>query len=78
MSSILSESERELLHWICIGKTIPETAQLLNKSQHTLRNQLRAVYEKLNVNSRIQLVQFLSNQREQATASPRVVESNCQ
>ena len=78
MSAILSKSERELLHWICIGKTIPETAQLLDKSQHTLKNQLRAVYEKLNVNSRIQLVQFLSNQHEEAIASPRVVERTCQ
>ena len=53
----LTKSEIELVNWICLGKTIPEAACLLNKSPHTLKNQLRSVYEKLNVSSRAQLAQ---------------------
>lgn len=53
--------EQELLQWICLGKTIQESAQLMNKSPHTVNNQLRRVYEKLNVSSRIQLIYSLAN-----------------
>ena len=55
--SILTKAESELIYWICLGKTIPETALLLEKSPRTVKNQLRSVYEKLNICSRAQLSQ---------------------
>jgi DNA-binding CsgD family transcriptional regulator len=55
--SLLTKSEKSLIDWLCLGKSIPEAALLLDKSPHTLKNQLRSVYEKLDICSRAQLAQ---------------------
>jgi DNA-binding CsgD family transcriptional regulator len=60
--TVLTNAELQLVHWICLGKTIPEAALLMEKSPHTLKNQLRSVYEKLNICSRAQLAHILTLQ----------------
>jgi len=48
--------EREVLHWLCEGKTNGEIAQILGLSGHTVKNQVRGILVKLCVNNRTQAV----------------------
>lgn len=50
----LTPREREVLRWISEGKSVWETAQILGRSEHTIKNQVRRVYSKLGVHTRVQ------------------------
>jgi len=51
----LTPSETEVLEHIANGLTVPETANALGKSHHTVTSQLKQVYGKLNVTSRAEV-----------------------
>lgn len=53
---VLSEREREILHWIRIGKTNQEIGQILNISPYTVKNHVQKILRKLNVSNRTQAV----------------------
>lgn len=48
----LTEREKEVLRCIAKGLTLPETAQLLALSQHTVSGYVKDIYRKLNISSR--------------------------
>lgn len=50
----LTERERVILYWIKEGKTNWEIAQICNRSQHTIKNQIEALFRKLQVTNRAQ------------------------
>lgn len=53
---VLTDREREVLLWLETGKTNWEIAQVLNLSQHTVKNHVQRILIKLKVNTRAQAV----------------------
>jgi DNA-binding CsgD family transcriptional regulator len=53
---ILSYREREVLHWIAAGKSIPAVAEILNVSGHTARDYVKSAMRKLNATTQAQAV----------------------
>jgi len=52
----ITPHESAVLHWIREGKTNGEIAQILSRSEHTIKNHVRAILLKLRVNNRTQAV----------------------
>jgi transcriptional regulator EpsA len=50
----LTERERVILYWIGEGKTNWEIAQICDRSEHTIKHQVEALYRKLQVTNRAQ------------------------
>lgn len=50
--SALTAREREVLHWLRLGKTNEEIGLILGISRHTVKNHLERIYQKLGVHSR--------------------------
>jgi transcriptional regulator EpsA len=50
----LTERERVVLHWMRQGKTNWEIAQICGRSEHTIKNQVESVRQKLHVSNRAQ------------------------
>jgi transcriptional regulator EpsA len=50
----LSEREREILEWICKGKTNFETAIILNISSFTVKNHVQRILRKIGAHNRVQ------------------------
>jgi len=44
---LLSFREREVLHWIAAGKTVPVIAEILGLSEHTARDHVKSAMRKL-------------------------------
>ena len=64
---LLSQRESEVFDFLLSGDPVSSVALALHISEHTVRNHVKAIYRKLGVNSRVQLVcQF-------AEAAPRAV-----
>lgn len=62
----LSEREREIMRWVCLGKTNPEIGAILDISYFTVKNHLQRIFRKLNVTNRAQAVSMFK-----ATTRPR-------
>jgi DNA-binding CsgD family transcriptional regulator len=58
--SELTARQRELAHWVAVGKSNWEVAQILSISEHTVRNSLSLIYTKLGVTNRTQLASRLA------------------
>lgn len=54
----LTPRERQIIHAVARGKGNREIAEELNLSTQTVKNQLSALYAKLNVRSRVQLALY--------------------
>ena len=54
--SSLTEREVEVMGWLAVGKTAGEIASILGSSQHTVKNQVRAILQKLDVENRVQAI----------------------
>jgi DNA-binding CsgD family transcriptional regulator len=52
----LTTREIEILGRLATGNTSAEIASRLNRSEHTVKNQVRSVYQKLGVNNRAQAI----------------------
>ena len=59
----LTPSESEVARAVCQGLSNREIAQLRETSVRTVANQLASIYEKLEVNSRAELVVKLGSSR---------------
>jgi len=59
-SGQLSAREAEVLRWLRQGKSAWEVAQILGRSEHTVKNQMRNLYEKLGASNRVQALQRAS------------------
>ena len=55
IENLLSDKEREVVHWLLQGKSAVDTAQILGKSPFTVKKQIQQIYLKLNVRSRLEL-----------------------
>lgn len=49
----LSEREREILEWVCKGKTNFETGMILNISSFTVKNHIKRIFRKIGANNRV-------------------------
>lgn len=58
--SALTERERDVLRWLRFGKTNGEIAHLAAMSESTVKHHLTRIYEKLGVETRLQLVRRLA------------------
>jgi len=57
----LTPRERVVLHWMCRGKTNWEIAQICQRSEHTIKNQVESVRQKLQVSNRTQACALASD-----------------
>jgi transcriptional regulator EpsA len=55
-SAHLTKRELEVLHWLRRGKSNPEIAQILGRSQETIKIQVHSIFMKLRVSNRVQAV----------------------
>lgn len=56
----LSERERQIMHWIALGKTNPEIGCILHISEFTVKNHIKSIFAKLDVTNRAQAVAKLN------------------
>jgi DNA-binding CsgD family transcriptional regulator len=54
--AVLSPREREVFHWLEMGKTNEEIGIILGISRHTVKNHLEKIFQKLGVNNRCEAV----------------------
>ncbi len=59
----LTEREREILQWLCSGKSNVEISQLLRISENTVKNHVQRVLLKLKVNTRAQAMAQVLNSK---------------
>lgn len=60
----LTTREREIMHWVAIGKTNYEIGMILGISTNTAKNHLRHIFKKLNVANRAQAVAKLKAEHQ--------------
>jgi DNA-binding CsgD family transcriptional regulator len=56
----LTSKEAEVLDWLRQGKSAWEVAQILGRSEHTVKNQMRTIYGKLGARNRAQALRRAS------------------
>lgn len=54
----LSPREREVYHWLSLGKSNEEIGIILGISHHTVKNHLERIFQKLGVNNRYEAIQL--------------------
>ena len=59
-ASVLTTAEQAVADFICEGRTLAQVARLRGVSLNTVKSQMRQVFRKLNVDSRVALVRRLS------------------
>ena len=58
-ASLLTESEREVADRLCEGRTLAQIARLRGVTINTVKSQVRQIFRKLDVDSRVALVRRL-------------------
>ena len=66
--SLLSKREEQVLHALADGLSNRELAASLNLSEHTVKNHLFRIFDKLGVSNRMEAVLYAISQREQRNA----------
>lgn len=66
--AILSKREEQVLHLLADGLSNRELAKALSLSEHTVKNHLFRIFDKLGVSSRIEAVLYAVSQRDQRVA----------
>jgi DNA-binding CsgD family transcriptional regulator len=56
LKALLTDRQREIMHWIAEGKTSAEAAKILEISPRTVEKHLEAVFQRLGVENRIAAV----------------------
>jgi transcriptional regulator EpsA len=59
----LTERQAEILRWVARGKSNGEIAQILNLSEHTVKNHLKPILQKLGAANRTQAVKVFETMR---------------
>lgn len=59
-TSVLTTAEQAVADLVCEGRTLAQVAGLRGVSVNTVKSQLRQVFRKLNVDSRVALVRLMS------------------
>ncbi|HWR34465.1 MAG TPA: response regulator transcription factor [Clostridia bacterium] len=65
-NALLTQREQQIVPLIADGLTNREIAQKLNLSEHTVKNYLFRIYEKLGISSRVELILYAVTQHETA------------
>jgi DNA-binding NarL/FixJ family response regulator len=68
---ILTEREHEVLHFLAEGMTNRDIASLLKLSEHTVKNHVFHIFDKLGVSSRMEAVVYSFNHLEAPVRSAR-------
>jgi DNA-binding CsgD family transcriptional regulator len=66
--SLLTPREQQLLPLVADGRSNAEIAQLLDVSEHTVKNHLFHVYEKLGISTRVGLILYAVSQTRRSAA----------
>lgn len=69
-SNILSKREEDVVKLVAEGMTNREISRQLALSEHTIRNYLFRIFEKLGISSRVELVLYCLQQRQVVPADP--------
>ena len=63
----MSQREREIMNWVCKGKTNQEIGMILEISAFTVKNHLQRIFKKLDVMNRAQAVSKVDSVQHYAT-----------
>ena len=71
--TLLSKREEQVLHYLADGMSNRELAATLKLSEHTVKNHLFRIFDKLGVSNRMEAVLYVISQKEQKrhAVSPR-------
>ena len=59
-AAVLTAAEQSVADFLCEGRTLAQIARLRGVSPNTVKSQVRQIFRKLNVESRVALVRLLS------------------
>src|ERR1051325_7733449 len=65
--TLLTKREQELVPLVANGLTNREMSTELGVSEHTIKNHLFRIYEKLGISSRVELILYAVSEREKHT-----------
>jgi DNA-binding CsgD family transcriptional regulator len=63
----LTDRQVEILHWVAQGKSNSEIAQILRLSEHTVKNHLKQVLQRLGTANRHQAAKVFANLSDNST-----------
>jgi DNA-binding NarL/FixJ family response regulator len=75
--ALLTKREQELVPLVANGLTNREISTQLGVSEHTIKNHLFRIYEKLGISSRVELILYAVSERDKNSSQlqPRRVNS---
>lgn len=68
--ALLTKREQELIPLVANGLTNKEISTQLGVSEHTIKNHLFRIYEKLGISSRVELILYAVSEREKGQQNP--------
>lgn len=71
--AVLTAREREVLHWLMLGKTNRQIARLAALSENTVKHHLTACFRKLPVENRVQLIRYLNEHQIRSGQSTQIL-----
>ena len=69
-ASLLSSREEQVLQLLANGLSNRELASVMKLSEHTVKNHLFRIFDKLGVSNRLEAVLYAMNQRERRPMAP--------
>jgi DNA-binding NarL/FixJ family response regulator len=69
-SNLLTKSETKLAYLVAEGLTNKDISRQLNLSEHTVRNYLFRIFNKLGTSNRLELALYMINRGEETSATP--------
>ena len=57
--TVLTPTQKEVARLATTGATVEEMARMLHRSPHTVKTHLKHIYRRLDINSRVQLVDLI-------------------
>ncbi len=73
--TLLSAREQDVVRWVTEGLTNREIADRLDLSEHTIKNYLFRIFEKLGISNRMELMLYIMNQLAPRVAKAPAAES---
>jgi DNA-binding NarL/FixJ family response regulator len=70
--NLLSKQEARIVRLVAQGRTNREIAEQLELSEHTVKNYLFKIFDKLGISNRVELVLYAVSQEDQSDAASRL------
>lgn len=70
-AALLSRREHDVVHWVAEGLTNREIADRMQLSEHTVKNYLFRIFDKLGVSTRAELLLYALSQAAESAHTPR-------